>query len=137
MREAASGASSGWPFPWRFAAYIYHVKGAASGISFVTGYVIEYSLSVDNLFLFLMIFTYFQIRAEHQHRVLLWGIIGALVMRGAMIAVGVQIVARFEWVLYGFGVFLVLTGVQMFRERREKKRRARPSSSGSAGNGCG
>jgi tellurite resistance protein TerC len=88
-------------------------------VEFITGYVIEYSLSMDNLFLFMTIFAFFKVPARYQHRVLIWGIVGALVMRGAMIGVGVELVRRFEWVLYGFGVFLLLTGLRMFVKGRE------------------
>jgi tellurite resistance protein TerC len=103
-----------------FAAYIYSVEGSVKATEFVTGYVIEYSLSADNLFLFILIFAYFKVPSRHQHRVLLWGILGALVMRGAMIGLGVQLVRRFEWILYGFGVFLLLTGIKMFFKKEEQ-----------------
>jgi len=114
MKEAAL-----WSLAWvalslAFAGYIYAIKGPVKGVEFLTGYVIEYSLSADNLFLFIVIFAYFKVPLRQQHRVLLWGILGALVMRGAMIAVGVQLVRRFEWILYAFGVFLLLTGLRMF-----------------------
>jgi tellurite resistance protein TerC len=74
-------------------------------------------LSADNLFLFITIFAFFDVPARYQHRVLLWGILGALVMRGAMIGLGVQLVERFEWILYGFGVFLLVTGLRMFTKK--------------------
>ena len=114
LKEAAL-----WSVLWvllslAFAAFIYVVKGPGKGMEFVTGYVIEYSLSADNLFLFIMIFAFFQVPIRYQHRVLLWGILGALAMRGAMIGLGVELVRRFEWILYGFGVFLLLTGLRMF-----------------------
>jgi len=114
LKEAAL-----WSVLWvllslAFAAFIYAVKGPGKGMEFVTGYVIEYSLSADNLFLFIMIFAFFQVPIRYQHRVLLWGILGALAMRGAMIGLGVELVRRFEWILYGFGVFLLLTGLRMF-----------------------
>jgi len=114
MREAALWSVAWVALSLAFAAYIYMAKGPAKGVEFITGYVIEYSLSADNLFLFIMIFACFQVPARNQHRVLLWGILGALVMRGAMIGIGVQLVRRFEWILYGFGVFLLLTGLRMF-----------------------
>jgi tellurite resistance protein TerC len=97
-----------------FGAWIHFAEGPVKAGEFITGYVIEYSLSMDNLFLFIMIFGFFKVDPRHQHRVLLWGIIGALVMRGAMIGIGVELVRRFEWILYGFGVFLLITGVRMF-----------------------
>ena len=86
------------------------------GLEFVTGYLIELSLSVDNLFVFLLIFTYFKVPKEYQHRVLFWGILGALVMRMIMIFAGAELVDRFHWIIYVFGVFLVYTGLSMFRE---------------------
>ena len=92
-------------------------RGPAKGLEFLTGYVIEYALSVDNLFVVVLIFSYFKVEPRHQHRVLFWGILGAIAMRGAMIAVGVQLVSRFEWLLYLFGVFLVVTGIKMAFER--------------------
>jgi tellurite resistance protein TerC len=82
-------------------------------VQFLTGYLIEKSLSVDNLFVFLMIFTYFKVPAQYQQRVLLWGVLGALVMRGALIVVGATLIREFHWILYVFGAFLVVTGVRM------------------------
>jgi tellurite resistance protein TerC len=102
-----------------FGVYIYHVMGPQRGMEFFTGYTIEYSLSADNLFLFVVLFGFFKVRPEHQRRVLLWGILGALAMRGALIGLGVQLVQRFEWILYGFGVFLLLTGIRMFVKKDE------------------
>jgi len=104
-----------------FGAWLAATEGPVKGGEFLTGYVIEYSLSMDNLFLFIMIFSYFKVDPRHQHRVLLWGILGALVMRGAMIAVGIGLVRRFSWVLYGFGIFLLVTGVRMFFQRQERE----------------
>ena len=86
----------------------------------MTGYLIEYALSVDNLFVFVVIFSYFKVDAKHQHRVLFWGILGAIAMRGVMIAVGVQLVNRFEWLLYVFGFFLVVTGIKMTLESEKE-----------------
>lgn len=92
---------------------IYLLEGSVVALEFFTGYIIEKSLSVDNLFVFLMIFSYFKVPAKYQHKVLFWGIIGALVMRGALIFVGVTLINQFHWVLYVFGAFLVFTGVKM------------------------
>jgi len=86
----------------------------AKKIEFITGYILELSLSMDNVFVIALIFTYFKVKPEHQHRVLFWGIIGALVMRGLMIGIGAAAVQRFEWILYLFGAFLLLTGIKMF-----------------------
>jgi len=93
--------------------------GAAShekALEFLTGYLIELSLSVDNLFLFLLIFSYFKVPAKYQHRVLYWGVLGALIMRVAMILAGTELIDRFHWIIYIFGAFLVYTSIQMFRE---------------------
>jgi TerC family integral membrane protein len=95
-------------------------RGGDTGLDFLTGYVIEYSLSVDNIFVFVLIFTYFRVPPRSQHRVLVWGILGALVMRGVMIWLGVTLVARFHFVLYIFGAFLVLTGLRMLFDRDTK-----------------
>ena len=80
---------------------------------FVTGYIIELSLSMDNVFVIALIFTYFRVPPQYQHRVLFWGILGALVMRGVMIAAGAALIQRFSWTLYLFGAFLVFTGIKM------------------------
>jgi tellurite resistance protein TerC len=95
-------------------------RDAETGLDFFTGYVIEYSLSVDNIFVFVLIFTYFRVPPRSQHRVLVWGILGALVMRGVMIWLGVTLVERFHFVLYIFGSFLVLTGLRMLFDRDAK-----------------
>ena len=84
-------------------------------LEFLTGYLIELSLSVDNLFVFVLIFSYFKVPAKYQHRVLFWGVMGALVMRVIMILIGSELIERFHWVIYIFGAFLVYTGVKMFR----------------------
>src|SRR3989440_12791553 len=83
------------------------------GLEFLAGYLIELSLSVDNLFVFLLIFSYFKVPPKYQHRVLYWGVLGALVMRIAMIMLGTELIDRFHWIIYIFGVFLVYTGLQM------------------------
>ena len=91
----------------------------AAGVTFLTAYLVEKSLSVDNLFVIAVLFGYFAVPARFQHRVLFWGIFGAIVMRAAMILLGVALVDRFHWVLYIFGAFLVLTGLRMFRDSDE------------------
>src|SRR5438132_5523683 len=100
------------PLGWELFGAARHQKA----LEFVTGYLIELSLSVDNLFLFLLIFSYFQVPAKYQHRVLYWGVLGALIMRVAMIMAGTELIDRFHWIIYIFGAFLVYTSVQMFRE---------------------
>lgn len=87
--------------------------GSEKAIQFITGYVLEWSLSVDNIFVFVLVFTYFKVPFKYQQRVLLWGIIGALVMRGLMIVVGAALIAKFSWILYLFGAFLLFTGLRM------------------------
>jgi len=98
-----------------FAAVVFHYQGHVRGLEFLTGYVIELSLSVDNLFVFLLIFSYFKVPAKFQHRVLFWGVMGALIMRLTMIFVGAGLINRFHWIIYIFGGFLVYTGIKMFR----------------------
>ena len=87
--------------------------GTTATVKYLTGYVVEKSLSVDNIFVIAMLFGFFAVPATYQHRVLFWGILGALVMRGAMIALGATLIGRFHWILYLFGVFLIVTGIKM------------------------
>jgi tellurite resistance protein TerC len=91
--------------------------GRASGLQFLTGYLVEYSLSADNIFIFVLIFDYFQVAQANQPRVLSWGVFGAMVLRGAMIGAGALLLAHFHWVLYLFGLFLVVTGGRMLLHR--------------------
>ncbi len=97
-----------------FAVVIFFWHGRTPALEFVTGYVIELSLSVDNLFVFLLIFRFFQVPAIHQHKVLFWGILGALIMRAIFIAAGVTLIERFHWIIYVFGAFLVYSGIKLF-----------------------
>lgn len=96
-----------------FGVWVWNHLGRASGIDFFTGYVVEQSLSVDNLFVMLLVFRSFAVPAIYQHRVLFWGIIGVIVMRGIMIGVGTALVSRFDWVLLIFGAFLFFSGIKM------------------------
>src|ERR1041384_5354545 len=98
------------------AGIVFRYQGSVRGFEFLTGYLMEVSLSVDNLFVFLLIFSYFKVPAKFQHRVLFWGVMGALVMRLTMIFVGAALINRFHWILYIFGAFLVYTGIKMFRQ---------------------
>src|SRR4029078_1531272 len=91
-------------------------KGEQAGLEFLAGYLIEKALSVDNIFVFVLIFSYFRVPPKYQHRVLFWGILGALVMRGVMIGLGAYLIHRFDWILYVFGAFLVWTGYRMTRQ---------------------
>lgn len=100
-----------------FNAGIYHFSGPEAGLQFFTGYLIEKALSVDNIFVFLLVFSYFQVPAKYQHRVLFWGVLGALLMRGALIAAGAYLIARFHWILYVFGALLVITAIRMAQQR--------------------
>jgi tellurite resistance protein TerC len=104
-----------------FNILVMRLKGTEAGLDFLAGYVIEYSLSVDNIFVFVLIFAYFHVTGKAQHRVLVWGILGALVMRGIMIWLGVALVSRFHFVLYFFGAFLVFTAARMFFGKRDEK----------------
>ncbi|HYP25883.1 MAG TPA: TerC family protein [Blastocatellia bacterium] len=100
-----------------FNAGIFYYMGNEKGLEFLTGYLIEKSLSVDNLFIFLLIFSYFKVPAKYQHRVLFWGVLGALIMRAVMIFVGAALINRFHWIIYVFGAFLVYTGIKMFTQK--------------------
>ena len=100
-----------------FAGTLWQLDGHQTAIEFATGYVVELALSVDNLFVFLLLFGYFAVPDQLQHRVLFWGIIGALVMRAAMIGAGAVLLERFHWIIYVFGAFLVFTGVKMLLQR--------------------
>lgn len=111
-----------WSLVWVALALVFNAglffsRGPEVALEFLTGYLIEKSLSVDNIFVFLMIFSYFSVPAQYQHRVLFWGIIGALIMRGIFIAVGATLLAMFHWVIYVFGGFLILTGIKMGMQR--------------------
>ena len=110
----------GWSALWVILAAIFAVilfiwQGHQASLEFVTGYVLELSLSIDNLFVFLLIFRYFAVPEDHQHRVLFWGIIGALVLRGVFIGAGVELIQAFHWIMYVFGAFLVYSGLKLFR----------------------
>ena len=110
----------GWSALWIilaacFAAIVYFWMGYQTALEFVTGYILELSLSVDNLFVFLLIFRYFAVPEQHQHRVLFWGILGALTLRGIFIGAGVGLIHRFHWLLYAFGAFLIYSGIKFIR----------------------
>jgi tellurite resistance protein TerC len=114
LREAAVWTAVWVTLSVLFGGWVWWDKGPQKGLEFFTGYVIEYSLSVDNIFVFVLIFGYFAVPRDYEHRVLFWGILVALVMRGAMIGIGVALIERFYWVMYVFGVFLIYTGGKMF-----------------------
>jgi len=112
------GEALGWSAFWitlslSFNYLVYRTMGHEAGMQWLTGYLIEKALSVDNLFVFLLIFTYFKVPAEYQHRILFWGVLGALVLRGLFIVAGAALLAKFHFLLYILGAFLVYTGVRM------------------------
>ena len=113
FREALGWSAMYVAMAAAFAAVLYFWQGRQSGLEFVTGYVLELSLSVDNLFVFLVIFNYFAVPDEQQHRVLFWGILGALVLRGIFIGAGVGLIHRFHWILYIFGALLIYSGIRV------------------------
>jgi len=100
-----------------FSIFVYYQFGKTSALEFLTGYVIEYSLSVDNIFVFILIFTYFSVKAQYQHKILFWGILGALIMRGIFIFAGVTLINKFHWIVLIFGGFLVITGIKMLFQK--------------------
>ena len=117
-REVRFKEALAWSLLWfllsmGFAVSMLYLRGHDTALAFLTGYLIELSLSMDNVFVMALIFAYFRIPAQYQHRVLFWGILGALLMRGLMIAGGAALIARFHWTLYVFGAFLVFTGIKM------------------------
>ncbi len=99
-----------------FAVFVFYWRGRSTTLEFITGYLVEESLSVDNLFVFLLIFRYFRVPPTYQHKVLYWGILGALIMRGVFILAGVSLIRRFHWIIYVFGAFLIYTGVNLWRQ---------------------
>lgn len=114
-----------WTIVWvalalMFNAGVWHYAGPQKGLEFLTGYLIEKSLSVDNVFVFALLFSYFAVPPLYQHKVLFWGVLGALVMRAVMIGVGAALIAKFTWVIYVFGAFLILTGIKMVVKREEE-----------------
>ena len=103
-----------------FNAGVWHYAGSQKALEFFTGYIIEKSLSVDNVFVFALLFSYFAVPPVYQHKVLFWGILGALIMRAIMIALGAALIAKFAWIIYVFGAFLILTGIKMIVKREEE-----------------
>src|SRR5512139_1081646 len=114
-----------WTIVWvalalLFNAGVWHFSGSQKALQFFTGYLIEKSLSVDNVFVFALLFSYFAVPPKYQHKVLFWGILGALIMRAIMIAAGAALITKFSWIIYVFGAFLVLTGIKMVVKREEE-----------------
>ncbi len=113
VREAGFWTAVWVTLSLSFGAVIYNWLGPAKGIEYLTGYVLEWSLAVDNIFVFVLVFNFFRTPFKYQQRVLLWGVLGALILRGIMIGVGVTLIENFHWVLYVFGAFLLFTGLRM------------------------
>jgi tellurite resistance protein TerC len=119
FKEAAAWSAVWFALAMVFAGAMAHWRGREEAIQFTTGYLIELSLSLDNILVIALIFAWFRIPVKFQHRLLFWGILGALVMRGAMIAAGAGLINQFDWVLYVFGAFLVFTGIKMLFSGQE------------------
>jgi tellurite resistance protein TerC len=120
LREALAWSCVWVSLALAFGVGIYVIQGGEKALEFLTGYVIEWSLSVDNLFVFLVIFSYFSVPPIYQHRVLFWGILGALVLRALFIATGTALLANFHWMIYVFGAFLIFTGIKLLFVGEEK-----------------
>jgi tellurite resistance protein TerC len=103
---------------FNFGVYVF--LGEEKALEFLTGYLIEKSLSVDNLFVFIMLFTFFNVQPKYQHKVLFWGILGALIMRAIFIFAGVALISKFHWIIYIFGAFLIFTGIKMLFHKNEE-----------------
>ena len=117
MREAGAWVGVWLLLAAAFNAYVFHRFGTAKGLEFTQGYLIELALSTDNLFVFILIFSYFQVPRAYQHRVLFWGIVGAVLTRGAFIAVGAAVIHHFRWILYLLGVFLIYAAIRIIRQK--------------------
>src|ERR1700710_1821617 len=113
FKEALAWTALWFTFAMLFGIVLAYQRSHEEAVQFVTGYLIELSLSLDNILVIALIFSAFRVPPQYQHRVLFWGILGALVMRGVMIAVGAALIREFSWVLYVFGVFLIFTGIKM------------------------
>ncbi len=120
FREATAWTAAWVTLALLFNLGLWHYAGPQKALEFFTGYLIEYSLSVDNIFVFALLFSYFAVPPKFQHRVLFWGILGALVMRAIMIFAGTVLITKFAWIIYVFGAFLILTGIKMIVKRDEE-----------------
>src|SRR5580693_6716296 len=114
LREAAMESAAWIALSLGFGAWIFFTHGQGPGLEFFAGYLVEKSLSLDNVFVFLLVFQYFRVDPRYQHRLLFWGVVGALVLRGAMVGAGAALIARFDWVLYLLGAFLLYSGFKLF-----------------------
>jgi tellurite resistance protein TerC len=113
LKEALAWTGAWITLALLFNAGVWHWRGSDRGLEFLTGYLVEMSLSVDNLFVFLLIFAYFKVPAQYQHKVLFWGILGALIMRAVFIGAGIALIQKFHWIIYVFGAVLVVSGLKM------------------------
>ncbi len=120
MKEALRWCAVWFSLAMTFNLVVWWWLGPRSGLEFFTGYLIEICLSIDNVFVFIVIFTYFRVPPQHQHRVLFWGILGAAVMRFIFIFAGIALLTRFHWLIYVFGAFLILTGIKMALPKKEE-----------------
>jgi tellurite resistance protein TerC len=117
MKEAGIWTAVWVSLAMLFNLGILYFAGPVPALQFLTGYIVEESLSVDNIFVFVMIFSYFGVPAEYQHRILFWGVLGAIVMRSVFIAAGAALIARFDWIFYVFGVILLISGWKMMKSK--------------------
>jgi tellurite resistance protein TerC len=125
MHSIKSNEALIWSAVWISLAIIfnigvYYFLGHQRGLEFTTGYLLEYSLSVDNIFVFILLFSYFNVPKHYEHKVLFWGIVGAFIMRGVLIVIGATLIVKFHWIIFIFGIFLVITGVKMAFQKDEK-----------------
>jgi tellurite resistance protein TerC len=126
FNEAVAWSAFWFALAMIFAGAMAHLRGREEAVQFTTGYLIELSLSLDNILVIALIFAWFRVPAEFQHRLLFWGILGALVMRGAMIAIGAALIREFDWMLYVFGAFLFFAGIKMLFSRKQMQPEKNP-----------
>jgi tellurite resistance protein TerC len=119
VREALIWSSVWITLALLFNIFVFLEFGKTKALQFLTGYVIEYSLSVDNIFVFILIFSYFSVKAQYQHKILFWGILGALIMRGIFIFAGITLINKFHWIVLIFGGFLIYSGIKMLFQKEE------------------
>lgn len=120
VREALKWSGIWVALALAFNAGVYYFLGKEAALQFLAGYVVEESLSVDNVFVFLLLFAHFRLPAKYQHKVLFWGIVGAILLRGLMIAIGITLIERIYWFTYVMGVFLVYMGIKMVAQKEEE-----------------
>lgn len=117
VKEALAWSSVWITLAFTFNIFVFFEFGKTKALEFFTGYLIEYSLSVDNIFVFILIFSYFSVKPQYQHKILFWGILGALIMRGIFIFAGITLINRFHWIVIIFGGFLVVSGIKMLFQK--------------------